>query len=158
VNQVNQRFVPHILTVRTGTQIEFPNNDTVRHHVYSFSEAKRFELPLYAGSAHSPIRFDAPGVVVIGCNIHDDMLGYIVVLDTPYVMTTDASGTASLDGLPAGEYRVEIWTPRTRADRMPPPLRITTDGSSARQLRFAFDSKLYPPHDPEGGSLTWHSY
>ena len=84
MDQRGSQFVPHVLPVQAGTSVTFPNSDQIRHQVYSFSASKRFELPLYAGTSASPIRFDQPGIVVLGCNIHDWMIGYVVVLDTPY--------------------------------------------------------------------------
>ncbi len=84
MDQVNKTFVPQVLVVAAGTAVEFPNSDSVSHQVYSFSRAKHFQLPLYKGEVHSPIQFDQPGLVVLGCNIHDSMVGYIYVADTPF--------------------------------------------------------------------------
>jgi plastocyanin len=77
MDQRNREFVPHVLVIEAGTWVDFPNSDTVSHQVYSFSPAKPFQLPLYKGSAHPPVLFDHPGLVTLGCNIHDNMLGYI---------------------------------------------------------------------------------
>ena len=96
----------------TGTSISFPNLDAVRHHVYSFSPAKPFELKLYIGTPAAPVVFDKPGVVVMGCNIHDPMVAYVVVSDTPWVGVSDAAGQVRIDGAPAGEYELEYWHPR----------------------------------------------
>ena len=111
MDQRGSQFVPHVLPVQAGTSVVFPNSDQIRHQVYSFSASKRFELPLYAGTSASPIRFDQPGIVVLGCNIHDWMMGYIVVLDTPYFGKTGDNGKARLDA-PAGKYRLRVWHPR----------------------------------------------
>lgn len=111
MDQRGSQFVPRVLPVQAGTSVVFPNSDQIRHQVYSFSASKRFELPLYAGTSASPIRFDQPGVVVLGCNIHDWMIGYIVVLDTPYFGKTGDDGKARLDA-PAGKYRMRVWHPR----------------------------------------------
>ncbi len=116
VDQVDKEFVPYVLPVRVGTQVHFPNSDHIRHHVYSFSQAKRFELPLYIGDAAAPILFDQPGVVVLGCNIHDWMIAYIYVSKSPYFATTADDGSATLGDLPAGRYRVHAWHPRLRGD------------------------------------------
>ena len=89
MDQAKNAFVPICWSCRPGTSVLFPNNDAVSHQVYSFSEAKTFELGLYKGNVYPPLQFDKPGVVVLGCNIHDGMLGYIVVVDTPYFALTD---------------------------------------------------------------------
>jgi len=111
MDQRNRAFSPRILVVRVGTSVEFPNNDTVSHQVYSFSPAKKFQLPLYKGQLHPPVTFDRAGLVVLGCNIHDQMVGYIYVTDAPYFGTTETDGSLHLKGLPTGDYRVAIWSP-----------------------------------------------
>jgi plastocyanin len=115
VEQINQEFVPKVKAVVVGSPVSFPNHDDVRHHVYSFSPAKRFDLPLYVGTPAKPVVFDAPGVVTIGCNIHDWMVGYIYVSESPYFATTGADGAATLSGLPAGRYSVRVWHPQLAA-------------------------------------------
>lgn len=109
VEQRGRKFLPLVTIVQTGTEISFPNNDTVRHHVYSFSQAKNFELKLYAGVPASPVLFDKPGTVVVGCNIHDQMVAYIHVVNTPWLGKTDAEGKVRLDNLPPGKYRLHAW-------------------------------------------------
>ena len=111
VEQIDQEFAPHVKAVLAGSRVHFPNRDKVQHQVYSFSPAKRFELPLYSGTSASPITFDKPGVVTLGCNIHDWMIGYIYVADTPYFGTTGKDGVALLKDVPAGEYDVRVWQP-----------------------------------------------
>ena len=111
VDQVDKQFVPYVKPVFVGSKVRFPNSDHIRHQVYSFSPAKKFELPLYGGTAAQPVVFDTPGVVVLGCKIHDWMVGYIYVSETPYFATTEAEGTASLEDLPPGEYSVRLWHP-----------------------------------------------
>lgn len=109
IEQKARKFAPLVTVVQAGTEISFPNNDTVRHHVYSFSTPKPFELKLYSGVPGSPIPFDKPGTVVVGCNIHDQMLAYIHVVGTPYFARTDAAGRAHLDGVVAGKYGLKLW-------------------------------------------------
>jgi plastocyanin len=111
VDQVDKQFVPFVKPVLIGSVVRFPNSDNIRHQVYSFSAAKKFELPLYAGSDAQAVNFDKPGVVVLGCNIHDWMVGYIYVSETPYFAKTDAGGRALIAELPAGDYAVRIWHP-----------------------------------------------
>lgn len=109
IEQKSRKFMPLMTIVQTGAQISFPNNDTVRHHVYSFSPTKPFELKLYSGMPGSPILFDKPGTVVIGCNIHDQMVAYIQVVSTPYFAKSDDAGQARIADLPAGKYRLKAW-------------------------------------------------
>ena len=104
--------MPRVKPVLVGSPVSFPNRDDVRHHVYSFSPAKRFDLPLYVGTPAKPVVFDAPGVVAIGCNIHDWMVGYIYVSESPYFATSGADGRADLTGLPPGRYTVRVWHPQ----------------------------------------------
>ena len=109
LDQIDKEFVPKVKPVYVGSTVAFPNRDTVRHHVYSFSPAKRFELPLYAGVPSQPVLFDKPGVVVLGCNIHDWMIGYIYVSESPYFAKTGADGKALIADLPARRYTVRVW-------------------------------------------------
>jgi plastocyanin len=111
MDQRNLAFAPRVLVVGAGTSVEFPNNDSVSHQVYSFSAAKRFHLPLYKGEPHPPISFDRAGLVVLGCNIHDGMVGYIYVTDAPYFGTTESGGSLQLKDLPVGDYRLAVWSP-----------------------------------------------
>ena len=112
IDQVDKQFLPKVTAVAVGTSVLFPNNDNVRHQVYSFSPAKRFELPLYAGVPAQPILFDKPGVVVLGCNIHDWMVGYVYVSESPYFAKTGSSGKVKLADLPPRSYVVRVWHPQ----------------------------------------------
>jgi plastocyanin len=158
MDQHDQRFVPHMLVVETGTSVIFPNGDDTSHHVYSFSPAKTFELPLYKGDVYPPVVFDKPGVVVLGCNIHDGMLGYIVVVDTPHFAVTNERGVALIEGVPSGEYAVQVWTPRVRPASLPPAQRldVAADGVAAVEARIT--GRLAPEHDHGSSSLTWQRY
>jgi len=109
MDQKDRQFIPHVLAVQTGTAVDFPNSDDVRHHVYSFSPAKQFQLPLYKGSPGAPVVFDKPGVVELGCNIHDRMSAFIIVVDTPHFGKTDRDGRVALPNLPQGTYSVSLW-------------------------------------------------
>lgn len=109
VEQRARQFIPLVSVVQTSTPVSFPNNDKVRHQVYSFSPAKTFELKLYAGVPAQPVIFDKPWTVVIGCNIYDKMITYMHVVDTPYFAKTNSAGNAVLDGLPAGNYVIKTW-------------------------------------------------
>ncbi len=109
ISQIDKQFSPSISVVTLGTAVEFPNRDKVRHHVYSFSPAKTFELKLYSGTPANPVVFDRVGIAVLGCNIHDNMTAWVVVVDTPYHGRSNASGLAVLDAVPAGSYRLRTW-------------------------------------------------
>lgn len=111
ISQKNKTFIPFVSVVQTGTSITFPNKDSVRHHVYSFSPAKKFELKLYSGVPSTPIVFDQPGVVVLGCNIHDSMIAYVYIVDTPYFAKTEADGMAKLINVPDGQYQLKVSHP-----------------------------------------------
>ena len=132
MDQVDKTFVPEILAVRKGTAVIFPNSDSVAHQVYSFSAAKRFALPLYRGRPYPPVVFDRPGVVTLGCNIHDRMVGYIFVTDSPYFGKTNAQGIVEWHSLSAATYRVDIWSPHLAAAE--PDRAITTSESNAAEL------------------------
>jgi hypothetical protein len=124
-------FVPHVRATTVGSLVNFPNSDHVQHHVYSFSEAKTFEVPLYSGVPAEPTLFDKAGLVTLGCNIHDHMLGYILVLDTPWFAEV-RGGSGRIDGLPAGQLAIEIWHPRLAGQAaLQRALTVTADGAAA---------------------------
>lgn len=112
MDQVQKQFLPAVLAVRSGTRVSFPNRDDIRHQVYSFSPAKRFELRLYKDTPSEPVLFDKPGLVVLGCNIHDWMVGYIYVTDDPWFAVSDEAGKLHIDDLPVGRYHVTLWHPQ----------------------------------------------
>ncbi len=97
MDQLDKQFTPRTLLITRGDSVAFPNSDNIRHHVYSFSPAKRFEIPLYAGTPGTPELFDKSGVVVIGCNIHDSMIGFIYVAASPFAGLTDDQGFTSIE-------------------------------------------------------------
>ena len=111
ISQAKRQFSPRVTLITTGTRATFPNFDTVRHHVYSFSPTKTFELKLYAGVPGVPVVFDKPGVAVLGCNIHDTMAAWVVVADTPWFARSAANGHARIDAVPPGNYRLRLWHP-----------------------------------------------
>ena len=111
MDQVNLAFLPDVLVIPIHSTVQFPNSDAVRHQVYSFSSARRFQLPLYRGKPYPPVQFDQVGVVTLGCNIHDNMLAYILVTDAPFFGRTDEHGNWIAPDLPTGRYRVRVWHP-----------------------------------------------
>jgi plastocyanin len=112
VGQRDLAFDPFVLIVPAGAQVAFPNFDTVRHHVYSFSPAKKFEIQLYGHDETRSVAFPTAGVVAIGCNIHDKMSAFVYVTDTPYAAKTDASGNATIANVPSGAASAQIWHPQ----------------------------------------------
>lgn len=146
MDQRNRTFIPHVLAVQTGTAVSFPNSDDVRHHVYSFSPAKQFQLPLYKGTPAEPVVFDKAGVVMLGCNIHDTMSAYIVVVDTPYFEKAGADGQATLRDVDSGRYVVHVWYPEMRDEPQPATVTLSADG--AAQLSFSGGrATVMPQHD-----------
>jgi plastocyanin len=143
VDQVDLTFVPDVIVLPVGSSVSFPNSDAVSHQVYSFSDARRFQLPLYRGRRYPPVVFDQPGVVTLGCNIHDNMLAYIIVTAAPFFGRTDAKGTWTAANLPTGRYRVQLWhpllnEPARTLDRI---VDVTGDGA---QLTLRLNRALKP--------------
>jgi plastocyanin len=157
MDQRDRRFVPQILPVQTGAAVSFPNTDSISHHVYSFSPAKRFELYLPKNEGRtgrgqsqrgsSQVIFDRAGVAALGCNIHDWMLAYIDVVDSPFFAVTGADGAAALADLPAGTYRLEAWHPRL----VDPPAmlhrQVTLQAGSREQWSLRLEKALLPARD-----------
>lgn len=144
MDQVNSQFVPHILVVQKGTLIDFPNSDSIKHHVYSFSPAKTFELQLYKDQEPEPQLFDQAGRVEMGCNVHDWMLGYIYVVDTPYFGKTNQHGRITFN-LPEGQYTVQIRQPRIQDDLA--DLQQTVRVTQPSSISFHLHTKLLPSRD-----------
>jgi plastocyanin len=155
MDQKDQAFVPRILVVNVGANVEFPNSDSVSHQVYSFSAAKRFQLPLYKGEAHPPVTFDRPGLVVLGCNIHDSMVGYIYVTPAPYFGTTDTGGSVTLRDLPRGDYRVTIWSPYIADNPAGLTRDVHVDGGASAQERFQLAVALRSLPEPKPKRRDW---
>ncbi len=137
--QSGKQYRPYVTPVRAGTRVDFPNEDSVQHHIYSVSKPKPFEKPLYESGASETVVFDQPGVVTLGCNIHDWMVAYVVVLETPWFAKSDEAGRASIAGLPAGRYALEVWHPRLAA-----PVRQEVRLDESGTLEQAFELRLRP--------------
>ena len=151
IEQVGREFVPYVTVVQVGTTVAFPNRDRLLHHVYSFSPAKTFEIKLYSGAAPFDVLFDKVGVVTIGCNIHDWMIAYVYVVDTPYFARSDATGRAAIGEMAAGDYDLHLWHPQQRSQ--PAVMRVKLDGKAGSDLALTIDvaprrQKFKPPANP----------
>jgi len=154
IEQADREFVPYVTVIQTGTTVNFPNRDPLMHHVYSFSPVKNFEIKLYSGDAPRGILFDKPGAVTLGCNIHDWMIGYIFVVDTPYFAKTSQAGQAQLGELVAGEFEVRAWHPRQRGSAPAKPARLDARGSA--NLEFTLDvAPRKPPFKPPANPISY---
>jgi len=139
IAQKNKTFVPLVTAIQAGSSITFPNQDSVRHHVYSFSPAKTFELKLYSGVPSTPVVFDKAGTVVLGCNIHDQMLAFVYVVDTPYFAKTDASGKVKMSDIPNGDYLLKVWHYALRKENLTVDKPLSTKESGT--IKMAIDIK-----------------
>jgi len=159
MDQRNRQFVPHVLVVQKGASVLFPNSDTIGHHVYSFSKPNNFVLPLYTGDPHDPVIFDHDGVVMLGCNIHDHMLGYIVVVDTDVFGLTDETGSVLLRVADsASGYVANIWSPRIRDGKQ--ELRRVVDSPSSinSELTFTLQKSIRASHHEQAEAVHWSEY
>lgn len=144
VTQQDISFDPYVLIVPVGAVVAFPNKDKVRHHVYSFSKAKKFDLKLYGRDESRSVTFDKAGPVALGCNIHDGMTAFVQVVDTPWAAKSDAAGRVSLAGLPAGPAKIRVWHPYARVKNNEVVLAVSlpASGTTARAVSLA----LAPGH------------
>jgi plastocyanin len=155
MEQVSREFRPHVLIVPVGSKVSFPNSDTVQHQVYSFSPAKRFELPLYRGTS-KPVEFDTAGIVTVSCNIHDNMRAYVFVVDAHYFGHADAAGIWKAPDVQPGNYSLQIWHPRARNMKPVIDQKITVDAAEPRiTLRLASPLRLRPASEVPG---NWDAY
>ncbi|MGS2723975.1 methylamine utilization protein [Porticoccus sp. GXU_MW_L64] len=145
--QRNLQFDPYISVIQRNSQVIFPNRDDTSHHVYSFSPAKSFELPLYKKQLPGPVLFDKPGLVVLGCNIHDWMLAYLLVVDTPF-FTQLSEDRQQLADVPAGTYQLHLWHPRLhKKDQV--PIEVEVIDGQPLTVAFKLTRKLKKPFRPE---------
>jgi len=157
VDQVDKQFVPYVKAVLLGSTVRFVNSDHIRHQVYSFSVPKKFQLPLYGGTDAPPVVFDKAGVVVLGCNIHDWMLGYVYVSDTPFFAKTLAAGTATIEGMPAGDYSVRVWHPSMDGSEESTTRRVTlnADGPTSVEWQLTLKPLFRVPRVSGSGSTGY---
>jgi len=140
IDQVDKEFIPYVTAVRRGSSINFPNNDDIRHQVYSFSKSKQFELPLYSGNEFRPVVFNESGAVALACNIHDWMKAYVYVVDTDKFVISDKDGQGVLADLSNGQYEVLVWHP-TQGGNVQSSAQKITVADSDKQLTFAINPK-----------------
>ena len=151
IEQKGLKFVPLVSVVQTGAKVFFPNNDKVRHHIYSFSPAHKFDQKLYSGQSAAPQVFDKAGVIVLGCNIHDKMLAYVKVVDTPYFAKTDGAGAVRIE-LPAGKYVIKAWHYNTVGGATPEQVLTVKAGEALTTAVFKLPMK--PPSTDDASPST----
>jgi len=157
VDQVDKVFQPDLTVMPVGSTVTFPNSDKVSHQVYSFSPTRKFQLPLYRGTPYPPMKFDMAGIVTLGCNIHDDMIAYLVVTDAAWFGRTGKDGIWTSAELPAGNYRAEIWHPRLREDPPVIETKVALDASRAGRIEVAL-SKSLRPEPLDARPKSWSDY
>jgi plastocyanin len=148
LDQVDKQFIPHVLPVMVGTAVSFPNHDQIHHHVYSFSKAKTFEIPLYKSEPTDPLVFDQLGAVSVGCNIHEWMHAVILVLPTPWFAVTDATGAFALRDVPAGRLAIAAWHEGVKG---PIDATVQTVDVAAQNAPLAFELAVVPRRGQLGG-------
>ena len=154
IDQIDKEFVHYVTAIPIGTPVQFPNSDNIRHHVYSFSPVKQFELPLYMGTPAKPIIFDKPGIVKLGCNIHDWMVGYLYITDAPYYKITDKEGNALITGIPLGKYKVQIWHPLMAVPVSDEATQQTVVVGGTEKITVSFQLELKPELRPRRAPLS----
>lgn len=150
IDQQGMQFRPWVTALPQGGSVEFGNNDDITHHVYSFSSAGRFSFRLQSGETRSPMVMDQPGVIILGCNIHDWMVGYIHVADARHAATTDADGTVVFDELPAASWEIGMWHPGLEEDQLPENRRMELAADEAGRITLQLSSPLQEtgPREP----------
>lgn len=154
VKQQDLTFIPFVSAYQTGTEVDFPNMDKTRHHVYSFSPAKVFELKLYANKPEAPVLFDQAGIVALGCNIHDYMQAYIYVGESPFLQVTDTKGQVTFHDIPDGTYQLKLWHPWQNADWVTQQVEIKQGQMMSYQLAITAQEKPKKPKKGFGASYT----
>jgi plastocyanin len=144
MDQINLAFAPDLMVIPSGSTVNFINSDKISHEVYSFSSAHPFKLGLYRGNGHPPELFDRPGLVTLGCNIHDAMLAYILVTDAAYYGMTAADGSWAQTDIVRGKYRIEVWSPRLAGSAQTLQQEITVSAGEHAQAEIRADRALRP--------------
>jgi plastocyanin len=157
MDQLDLAFAPDLMVIPVGSTVNFTNSDKVSHEVYSYSSAHSFKLGLYRGNGHPPELFDRPGLVTLGCNIHDAMLAYILVTDAPYYGTTAADGSWAQADIARGKYRIEVWSPRLAAAGQMLQQEITVSPGEHAQAEIHIDRALRPAQ-LQAHPHSWDAY
>jgi plastocyanin len=131
IDQRDETFLPLVTIIPRGGRVSFSNNDPTMHQVYSFSPIRQFEFTLAQKQKSPPVTFDKAGVAAIGCNIHDEMIAYVFVSDSPWSALTGPDGKVAFNDLPEGNYRAQIWHPRLVPGTPPPAARIAVSAQPA---------------------------
>lgn len=156
IDQVDRTFVPLVSVIQSGTAVTFPNSDNIRHQVYSFSPAKVFNLKLYSGKPASPVVFDQAGAVVLGCNIHDQMTAWVLVVDTPWFAKSTPAGELLIKAVPDGNYTLKFWHPGQHQEISSQSLRLVGTAVVERTVTMDVDPVAallkhgMPGHDMAG--------
>lgn len=158
MDQVDIKFKPNLLVVQSGTSVIFPNSDTVAHHVYSFSHPNHFKLPLYKSDTQPLVNFESAGIVILGCNVHDYMLGYILVVDTPLFALTNGNGISQFDVEIGAVDTVSIWSPRIKDEARLLSKPVTLGEETNTRVVFQLSKSLRLAHDQESDALLWSDY
>jgi plastocyanin len=151
IDQKDRTFVPLVSVIQTGAMISFPNSDNIRHQVYSFSPAKIFKLKLYSGRSAEPVLFDKPGVVVMGCNIHDQMVAWLLVVDTPWFGVTGADGKIRIATVPNGDYSLVAWHPNQRVAADPVDIKLVGEMTKSLSVDAKPIDTAHVGHGAPGG-------
>lgn len=152
VKQQDLSFIPFVSAFQKGSSVDFPNMDKTRHHVYSFSAAKVFELKLYANKPEAPVLFDQTGIIALGCNIHDYMQAYIYIGDSQLLQVTDLKGQVQFPQLADGDYQLKLWHPWQNTDWVPQQIQIKNGQVLSFQLAITAQEKPKKPKKGFGAS------
>lgn len=159
--QKDKAFHPHILVVPAGAVVEFPNHDPFFHNVFSLFDGKRFDLGLYEAGSTRRVHFDRPGISYIFCNIHAQMSGVVIALDTPYYAISQRSGTFTIPSVPPGNYELQVWYEGSTPDVLKALARkitIPENGVSLAAIRVLENTSLMPHKNKYGQNYDPTTY
>ena len=134
IAQANKNFAPHVLVIQVGTPVQFPNKDPFLHNVFSLFDGKRFDLGFYEAGSSKTVHFDRSGVSFLFCNIHPEMSGAVVAVDTPYFGMSDRNGRVTIQNVPDGRYQLSVWYERSLPEDLKAASRTVTISDATRSL------------------------